>query len=136
MNTKDDWKTTAAIHDELRRELWSVVFPGARIPIKSILPVKANVSGHEGVGCYMLDLAALTEDEVWSVAHILSSQFNIPVDEVRAELHLGVPILAEGVSVSSSDQGLMLSMMADDSENYNLDRDEEPYRWDTEDGQP
>jgi len=38
----------------------------------------------------------------------------IPEEDVRRELHQGVPIIADGVSVSSADQGVFFSLMGDD----------------------
>lgn len=125
MNTRDNWLTTATIHDEKRRELWSVVFPDARVPIKSILPLKVNVPGHQGVDAYMLDLDALTEDQLWGVCQVISTAFNIAVDEVKAEIGQGVPILADGVSVSTRDQGIFFSMIDGEESSSFWDRDED-----------
>ena len=125
MNTKTDWLTTATIHVEKRRALWGEVFPGATVPIKSLIPIKVNVPGHQNVDAYMLDLDAITDDQRWGVCHVISSTFNIPVDEVREDIDRGVPILAEGVSVATRDQGLMMSMLDDGrvEDEWDLDED-------------
>jgi len=111
MNTKDNWLTTATILDEPRRELWGKVFPGAKVPIKSILTCKVNVPGHSNADAYMLDLDAITDEQREGLIAVISTRFSIPIDEVRRDLRQGVPILAEGVSVSTRDQGMFFSMI-------------------------
>lgn len=125
MNTKDNWLTTATIHDALRRELWISVFPGAVVPIISIIPVKVNVPFHTNVDAYMLDLDALTDDRIWGVCQVISTVFNLPIEEVKVDIFRGVPILAEGVHVLSRDQGLVLSMMDDEVSSPYWDHDED-----------
>lgn len=125
MNTRDNWLTTATIHDIKRLAFWGLVFPGGVVPIKSILTQKVNVPGHRNSDAYMLDLDALTDDQLWGVCHVISSLFNYPIEEVRAEIGLGVPILAEGTSVSTRDQGLAMSLMLDDGAKDFWDRGEE-----------
>jgi hypothetical protein len=114
MNTKVNWITTVTIHDQERRQLWEKVFPGARVPVKSILEVSVNVPERGEVGAYMLDLDALTLEQIEGVCMIISKRFKIPIEEVRGEINKGVPIVADGVSVSTSDQGIFFSMMGDD----------------------
>jgi hypothetical protein len=116
MNAIDKWVTTATIHDEPRRALWSLIFPGATVPIKSILTSKASLPGHENADVYFLDLDAITQEQRDGLIVMISTHFRIPLEEVRSELEMGVPILAEGVSVSSADQGLVFSLMFDDGE--------------------
>lgn len=113
MNAIDKWITTATIHDEPRRTLLQVVFPNAVVPIKSIMPRKVNVPGHKNADAYMLDLDALTEKQKNGIIAVISVRFGIPEEEVRSELHLGVPILADGVSVCTADLGLFFSMTDD-----------------------
>ena len=113
MNTIGKWVTTATIHDGPRRYLWSEVFPGAVIPIKSIIPSKAHLPGHPNADVYMLDLDAITDDQREGLIRVLSVHFDIPIDEVRSEINLGVPILAESVSASTTDQGFVFSLMDD-----------------------
>jgi hypothetical protein len=99
INTKDNWLITATIHDEERRELWSEVFPGGVVPIEKPITQRVNVPGHDGVNAYMLDLGALTDPQLDAVAQVIAKQFGYPFDEVRREIYLGVPVLAEGVTV-------------------------------------
>ena len=103
MNTKDDWKRTATIHDEVWLALWSEVFPGGVVPIQVPVTVKVNVPGHDDVDAYMLDLDALSDEQREGVITIIAKTFNIPAEEVRSEIDQGVPILADGVSVLVKD---------------------------------
>src|SRR5687767_11984464 len=104
MNTIDKWVTTATIRDEPRRALWSEVFPGATIPIKSIITSKANLPDLPNADVYMLDLDAITHAQREGLITVIANRFNLPIDEVRSEINQGVPILAQGVSVASADQ--------------------------------
>lgn len=125
MNTKGNWLTTATILDEERREIWGFVFQNATVPIKSIFPQTVTVPGHENALAYMLDLDALTDLEREDVITVISAIFKIDSEEVRRDLHLGVPILAEGTSVMTRDQGIAFSMLGeiDDSRFWDLDED-------------
>jgi hypothetical protein len=115
MNTKDKWLTTAAIHDPERRAVWSEIFPDARVPIKSILPAVANLPGKPDAQIYILDLAAIDDIQRAQVIDMLARKFKLPAEEVSRDLDsMGVPILADGVSVVSSDPGLFFSMIDDD----------------------
>jgi hypothetical protein len=113
MNTRDDWTTTARIYDEPRRALWMQIFPDAVIPIRSILTQRVRVPERGEVDAYMLDLDAISDDQREGVIRLISRRFEIPIEEVRAEIDLGVPIIAEGVSVSTRDQGILFSMEED-----------------------
>jgi hypothetical protein len=108
-----DWKIVAIIHDEERRELWSEVFPDAVVPILSIIPQWVRVPEWGETRAYMLDLVALTSAQLDGVIAIIAKRFGLPLDEVRAEIWQGVPIVADGVSVGTCDQGMFFSMMDD-----------------------
>jgi hypothetical protein len=114
MNTKDNWQTTATIHDEHRVAVWGSIFPGAVVPIKSILPSRADLPGHPDALVYFLDLNAITDEQRQKLIEALAALFGLTEDEVRNDLPRGVPILADDVIVSSTDQGLLLSMMGDE----------------------
>lgn len=118
MNTKNKWLTTATIHDEPRREVWSVIFPGGMVPIKSILTCKVNVPGHQNADAYMLDLDAISDEQKEMICDLISMLFNIPIDEVRNEISQGVPVLAEGVSVGTADPGIFFSMIGDEQDDF------------------
>ena len=116
MNTKDDWKRTATIHDEVRLALWSEVFPGGVVPIQVPVTVKVNVPDHENVDAYMLDLDAISDEQREGVITVIAKTFNIPAEEVRNEIDQGVPILAEGVSVLVKDMDYFSTRDLDDED--------------------
>jgi len=111
MNTKDNWLTTATIHDEPRRALWSKVFPDAMVPITSMFTIKVHVPGHLNADVYMLDLDAITDLQREHLIMVISTKFDIAVDDVRKDIDKGVPILAEGVTVATRDQGMFFSVI-------------------------
>ena len=115
-NTKDKWETTATIHDEHRRAVWGAIFPGARLPIKSVLLLKADLPGHPNADVYMLDLDAITDEQREKLTDVIVGLFSLPAQEVRSDLERGVPILVDDVTVSSSDQGWMFSLMDDEED--------------------
>jgi hypothetical protein len=99
MNTRDNWRTTATIHDPHRAAVWGSIFPGARVPILSTIPIQADLPGHYGAAVYMLDLKAITDQQLQQLIAMLAELFHETEEEVRADLPRGVPILAEDVSV-------------------------------------
>jgi hypothetical protein len=90
-----------------------------------MLTRKVNVPGHLNADAYMLDLDVITDDQREGLITVISARFQIPIDEVRSELRQGVPILAEGVMVGTSDQGMFFSMVGDDihGDEWDLDAD-------------
>lgn len=115
-NSIGHWETTVRIIDEERRKLWEQVFDDACVPVELILPVRVNVPERGEVDAYMLDLMALPFDQVEKLCEVLSKRFDIPVVEVLADVVRGVPIVAEGVSLNSTDLGQVLSLMCDDDD--------------------
>jgi hypothetical protein len=99
-NTVKQWVTTATIYDPERRALWEKIFPGARVPIVSIVPVAVHVPERGDTIAYMLDLVALTDEQREGVCRLLAERFNVPIQDVRADLWMGVSIVTEGVSVN------------------------------------
>jgi hypothetical protein len=122
-NTVDEWVTTATIYDPERRQLWEKIFPGARVPIVSIIPSAVNVPERGATTVYMLDLVALTDDQREAVCGILAERFNIPIAEVREDLWMGVPIVTDGVSVSSAEIGLFNAEAEPGIENFSDEED-------------
>lgn len=125
MNTKDNWTTTATIRDPERGEFWLDVMGGDTVPITSIVPQKVNVPGRGVVDAYMLDLKALSDVQRERLIQAIALKFRIPLVEVRVEIDdLGIPVLAENVYVSSSDQGLLFSMISDEEDDMREEHDE------------
>lgn len=123
MNTKDKWDITVTICDPERRELWSEVFPGAVVPIKSPITCKVNVPGHQCVDAYMLDLDALNDRQREGVIAVIAKKFGLPIYEVRSELYQGVPILAAGVRVLIKDFAFGGPALFDDAGGCNDEED-------------
>jgi hypothetical protein len=113
MNTQDHWQTTATIHDEHRAAVWGSIFPGARMPILSIIACRADLPGHPDALVYFLDLEAITESQREQLITSIAGLFTMDPEDVRRDLERGVPILAEDVSMSSTDQGMMMSLIDD-----------------------
>jgi hypothetical protein len=112
MNTRDDWLTTATIHDEHRAALWGSIFPGARVPIKSIIPGTADLPEHKGARVYLLDLDAISDEQRDRLIKSIADLFSLPIDEVVQDMmECGVPILAEDVSVESCDRAMIINLM-------------------------
>ena len=112
MNTVDDWKTVAWIGkgDPERAAFWRRVFDGERVPIVSFVPQVCSLPGHEEPQwVYMLDLKAITDEQRFRLMEALAERFGLLEEEVETSLEAhGVPILADGVSVSSTDRRLVM----------------------------
>lgn len=104
MNTPDNWKTVAIAHDPDRIVLWQQVFGTDRCPIISMIPKMASVPGKSDVLIYEMDLKAISDEQRRRLIESIATRFDLPPDEVAKNTdEEGVPILAEGVSVASSD---------------------------------
>lgn len=114
MNTPTEWQTTATVTNPERRAFWESIFGTAILPILSFIPVRVNVPGHPNTLAYMLDLRLISPEQRKRLIRALSKNFNVPLAEVEATLDArGVPVLADDVSVSSSNQGLFFSALDD-----------------------
>jgi hypothetical protein len=107
VNTKDLWTITATIQDEPRRTLWSKVFPGAVVPIEDASPYQINGPGDQKQMAYLLDMKAISRAQREQLIRLLSMLWDMPPGEVRAEIHGGVAIEAEGVTVMVSAAGYL-----------------------------
>lgn len=109
-----DWKTTAKINDHERNKHLSSVFTDGVLPIISPLPQMAKLPEVGEGPVYMLDLNAISPEQRQGVVNQIAERFGYSAEFVDAELEsVGVPILADGVTVTCADQGLILSMMLD-----------------------
>lgn len=112
MNTSTDWKTTATIKNPERLAFWQEVFGGDTVPILSIIPSRANLPGIPDAVVYLLDLRVITADQRERLIAGIARKFNLPNEEVAAGLdEYGVPVLADDVTVVSTDQGLLMSLV-------------------------
>lgn len=92
---------TATVRDTVRVAEWEAVFGDTNVCIKSPVPIVANLPGRPGVPIYELDLAQLTAVQRERLIAHIAAKFNIPADEVAADLDtIGVPILADDVTIT------------------------------------
>ena len=117
-NTKDQWLTTATVHDEERAKLWARVFPQPNketptVPIVSIVPIVVEVPGYDRPQtAYQLDLGAITTRQRMRLVEALAERFELNPADVERDLdEMGVPILARDVTAHSSDQSLVMGML-------------------------
>ena len=117
-NTKEEWLTTATVHDEERAPLWRRVFrqpehESPQVPIVSMVPITVRLPDHDTPQqAYQLDLNAITIRQRMRLVEEIAQAFNLDPADVAAELDdQGVPILARDVTVSSRDQALVMGML-------------------------
>jgi hypothetical protein len=85
-----------AILTEYGKQRWADVFPEGTLPVKSYVPVSSNVGN-----IYLVDWAAITEEQRQAVLQKLADRFNISKREVEMQvLQDGLPIRAELVTVA------------------------------------
>ena len=110
-NIKEKWQTVAWITnpDPERAAFWKAVFDGDRVPIVSFMPQMATLPGFdEPQWVYLLDLKAITDEQRQRLIGALADRFDLPLEVAASSLDVhGVPILADGVTVSSSDRRVM-----------------------------
>lgn len=123
MNTVDKWTMTVTINDPERRKLWSEVFPDARVPIVSPISRMVRVPELGECQAYMLDLTAITQEQIEGLIAVIAKRFGVPILEVRREIGQGVPILAEGVSVQVTDYVLGGPALFDDFGSVDTEED-------------
>ncbi len=93
---------TAHIHgDDERAAAWQIIFDGTAVPLRSPIPYLARLPGRGQELVYLLDIEALTAEQRGRLVTHIANKFNIPAEEVDADLDThGCPILAEHVTVS------------------------------------
>ncbi len=105
-------KSTATIQHPERRQFWLAVLHTDTVPITAIIPVWADLPGQPETQVYFLDLEAITADERRRLIRHLASRFNLPRHYVAANLNRqGVPILAEDVSLITTDPALINALI-------------------------
>lgn len=115
VNTIDHWETVAAIVDEERKQFWNERIGTSVLPIKGIFASTVNVPGNPNAQVYMLDTNAFSDEMKQKLVSSLAEKFNVPIEDAWTEFNTnGVPILAEHCVVSTSNQGLVFSLMDDE----------------------
>jgi hypothetical protein len=114
MNTKEKWQTRVVIRDEVRAAVWGAIFPGARVPVRTLVPVLADLPGLPSARVYFLDLDAVSDAQLAELVPKLAELFSLNPEAVRQDMAAtGVPILADNTSLESSDHAMVQSLIAD-----------------------
>jgi len=89
----------ALLNDE-GKKTWGYVFPNGAVPVKGISSFKANVEGEGEMEFYLVDWAALSEDERYLILSYLAEKNHLansrPIEEQI--LKSGLPLRASLVS--------------------------------------
>ncbi|MCB0176183.1 MAG: hypothetical protein KDJ97_37135 [Anaerolineae bacterium] len=109
-------KTTGRIDpaaDPERAAMFMEVYGSYTIPLLSFVPSWQSLPIGERL-CYLVNLRAITPDQRRRLVDYIARRFDIDPASVEADLdQIGMPVLTEHITVTSSDQGLLLSMMDD-----------------------
>ncbi len=130
-------KTTGRIDpaaDPERAAMFMEVFGSHTIPLLSFVPSWQSLPTGEQL-CYLVNLRAITPDQRRRLVDYIARRFDYEPASVEAELdRIGMPVLAEHMTITSSDQGLLMSMMDDRQLNSDdPDDDLENHLYDQED---
>jgi len=92
----------ALLNDE-GKKVWGYVFPSGGVPIKGISSFKAEIEGKGEMDVYLVDWAALSEDERYLILSHLAEKNHLansrPIEEQI--LKSGLPLRASLVSCVS-----------------------------------
>ena len=109
--TKNNWHTIAKIRNPERLKVWEEIVGGDTIPIKSIIPTWGGVEGFtELQSFYMLDFDALNPEQYENLKRFLFKKFSVLDVDVLLK-QFGVPVLASDVTVSTTDAGVIASVL-------------------------
>jgi len=91
----------ALLNDE-GKKIWGFVFPNGGVPIKGISSYKAQLEGKGAMEVYLVDWAALTDEQRTLIIDHLKSRFGSSKEAVETEiLKNGLPLRAALVSCVS-----------------------------------
>lgn len=92
----------ALLNDE-GKKIWGYVFPNGAVPVKGISSFKANVEGEGEMEFYLVDWAALSEDEQCLILSHLAEKHHLANSKPIKEqiLKSGLPLRASLVSCVS-----------------------------------
>lgn len=92
---------TVKIHNDDRAKEWLDVLGTTTVYVESPFPIRMYLPGHDDAEAYMLDLDLITAEQRERLTEHIATKFDIPIDEVRAELDTeGVPILADDCTLT------------------------------------
>lgn len=89
-----------ALLNEEGKKIWGYVFPNGEVPVKGISSYKAQIEGKGEMEVYLVDWAALSEDERYLILSYLAEKHHLanskPIEEQI--LKSGLPLRASLVS--------------------------------------
>ena len=95
--TRDFWVTVTGE----RAAEWRQVLGTDTVAVLSPIPHRADLPGRPGALIHLMDLGALTGEQVGRLTAHLATKFGLPIEEVQAGLaEQGVPILADDCMVA------------------------------------
>lgn len=84
------------------KKVWGYVFPDGEIPVKSIAPFNAKLGDIGNEKVFLVDWAALTENQRSLILHHLSEKFDVSIFNIEEKiLTTGLPIRGKYVSSTS-----------------------------------
>ena len=87
------------------------IYGSHEIPLLSPIPTYQSLPIGERL-CYLVNLRCLTPEQRQRLVSHIAGRFNLDPTHVDSKLdQVGVPVLADNITVTSSDQGLLFSIM-------------------------
>lgn len=119
-NTTERWEIVAMLCGQSDRvRFWRDTLGQQELPIVSPMFKWAKLPDLGERLVYELDWQALPEGLQERIIHAIANRFHLGLAQVTRDIErLGVPILAEDVSVMCADQGILYSMLSDGAEAY------------------
>lgn len=84
-----------------RYQEWLEVMGCDQMPLKSPIPIRADLPGRDNASVYLIDLPSLTQEQRERLLKFLARKFHLEDWEARSEIdEVGVPVLDEDVMVT------------------------------------
>ena len=110
MNAIGNW-TTFIIFQDHRQELYTPIFGGDTVPVKSIIPEMALLLNEHHL-VYYLDIDAITKQQKNQLILTLARKFDIPYNQLKREMDTdGCPIKAAGTIACTTDHSMIANML-------------------------
>lgn len=88
----------ALLNDE-GKKVWGFVFSDGEAPVKNLVDQTAILEGKGEEQVYLVDWAALSQDQQSLILNHLGTKFHAPIEEIEAEISKkGLPLRAKYVS--------------------------------------
>jgi hypothetical protein len=89
-------------------ESWRNIFPGARVPLESPQPIKADLGEEKNVEVYRLNLTGMTLKQRATLFGAMAQKFGVPIFEIEQLFAKdGFVIRANDVIVSISQRAVL-----------------------------